>query len=687
MTNEYKKNLIDYLTGLLNIEQPTPLSDKILNLTGIEYSSNTWQFVIDAFSGEYSAVINGILEDEKYNKFIMYGAYISSLGTDSKGFLIYLDKDGIPYKVRKLTTRGILYLDFDSESNRVYGITCTRGVYQTGSNTSEGYFVYYNNLFITDTDDTPVNQTYSYKFYDIPNESFRVDNIVKDPDGSNYLIFTSAYAGLVRGRVYELKVNVGTSNELTTWTISVDYRIYAYWGSYSNSTPDFKLIGYDGGNSQWKLLSKNGSSIAETNISLSGSLMKPQTFYIHINEVYISNNEIYFIYPESQTDDNVHKDYRRASLIKYNGSGLEVKYQTPTVTIDGNPDGEGGYSYPIKNIPYLNIVKDIDNTMYLLEYISDEDANYTKVNLCNITANPGFNNWISNLYQASNVYRPNIFNQRALIRRNYNIANIFSFSGYFKEGLGRIANATDGFQINIQDLRPIGKYLGGAYVNPDIFVPDYVNLYSNNNLLFSRNLYNISIQNNMTMSSVEIPNNYLNNITINKNDLIGKTAYILNRSTESWTKNIYETVDLNFLNTIDIKDEDTNIDYPLGASKLNNSITNGGNTNYTNSPCLKYRINYKDGTTNIKAINWSSINNYNKTTQFTIYVDKEINSIDLISYDESTKYLNITGTFEIGNIYSIYQKVRIGEKPTQDKLQYNNEDVYYNNQPVMVYTQ
>ena len=660
MTNEYKKNLIDYLTGLLNIEQPTPLSDKFTNLTGIEYSSNTWQFVINAFSGEYSAVINGILEDEKYTNFIMYGAYKSSLDTDSKGFLIYLDKDGIPYKVRKLTTKGIVYLDFDSESNRVYGITSTKGVYQSGSNNCEGYFVYYNNLFITDNDDTPVNQTYSYKFYDIANESFRVDNIIKDPDGSNYLIFMSAYAGLVRGRIYDLKINVGTSNEITIWdNIDVNYRIYANWGSYSNSVPDFKLIAYDSGNSQWKLISKNGTSVSYSNLSLSGSVMNPQTFYIHINEVYISNNEIYFIYPESQTNNSQHKNYKRASLIKYNGSNLEVKYQTPTATIDGVPDGQGDYSYPLKNAPYLNIVKDIDNTMYLLEYISDEDADYTKLNICNITANPGFNNWTSNIYQASYVYRTGIFNQRAFIRRNYNITNIFSFSGYFKEGLGLIANATDGFQVNIQDLRPIGTYLGGSYISPDIFVPDYVNLYSNGSLLFSRNLYNISILDNMTMSSVEIPNNYLNNITINKNDLIGKTAYILNRNTESWTKNIYETVDLNFLNTIDIKDEDTNINYPLGASKLNKSITNGGNTNYTNSPCLKYRINYKDGTTSIKSITWNSINNYNKTTQFTIYVDKEIDSIDLISYDESTIYQKIKNNFTIEKFYTINQKVRI----------------------------
>ena len=61
----------------------------------------------------------------------------------------------------------------------------------------------------------------------------------------------------------------------------------------------------------------------------------------------------------------------------------------------------------------------------------------------------------------------------------------------------------------------------------------------------------------MTMSSVEVPNTYLNDTSITQNDLISETNLELIYDTTNWTKNIYEVVDVNFLNTITVKDEDT----------------------------------------------------------------------------------------------------------------------------------
>ena len=42
-----------------------------------------------------------------------------------------------------------------------------------------------------------------------------------------------------------------------------------------------------------------------------------------------------------------------------------------------------------------------------------------------------------------------------------------------------------------------------------------------------------------------------------------------------------------------------------------------------------------------------------------VFVDKAINSIDLISHDETTIYLNIPVEVEVGKYYSISQKIRI----------------------------
>jgi hypothetical protein len=134
----------------------------------------------------------------------------------------------------------------------------------------------------------------------------------------------------------------------------------------------------------------------------------------------------------------------------------------------------------------------------------------------------------------------------------------------------------------------------------------------------------------------------------------------MNQKYQTWTKNQYEVVDLNFLNTINIIDEDTNIRYKSGATRLNQAITEGGSTNYTNTPCNKYRINYVDNTTDIQDLSWSDIDDTHKECKISIYVDKAMLSIDLLSHDESTIYLTIPLEVEIGKYYTIKQKVRIG---------------------------
>jgi hypothetical protein len=179
--------------------------------------------------------------------------------------------------------------------------------------------------------------------------------------------------------------------------------------------------------------------------------------------------------------------------------------------------------------------------------------------------------------------------------------------------------------------------------------------------MFSRDLYNISKQNNMTMSSVEIPNTYLNDTTITQNDLISETNLPMNQNTQQWSKNIYEVVDLNFLNTIRVIDEDTGTEYLESAIKLNEAITDGGATNYQNTPCNKYRINYLDGTSSIDNLYWNTIDDTHKETQITLFVDAPMLSIDFISNDETTIYLNVPLEVEENKTYTISQKIRIGE--------------------------
>lgn len=656
MTEEYKKNLIDYVTNLINQGQPQQQDFNITNINGIEYTSSDWQNIIESFRLQ-NAAINGILEDEKYDNFIMYGGWQEQAGENSKGFLIYLDKNGKPTKLLKLNTRGFQFLKFDEETNRVYGTVGNRATNLLAEN-NDTYFVYYNNLFIVET---PI-QTYAYKIWNkVGNDgasNFMTRDIVKDSDGTNYLIFGSMYLGTFSPKVLELKINVGQSNELKTWLFSDMYQYYASYGWYSNGTPHFKAICLNITSSPYPfaLAQDNGDNVTYTNLQCDTEIKSRLTFYIRPNFMNINENLIYFVYNArwSQDSDTINNE---CTLYKFNGTKIETIYKTPITQSVRNDEG-----IPMSNLPMLNIIKDKDNTIYVLRYMSDENNNYTKVSLLNLTRNSVIedNNWVD-IGTYNYVYRANILSQESFSRRNFNIINIFSYSSFFRTSFGSPVGRINGFQVNIQNLTPINGYNGQPYYSVNSLVPKYVNLYSNNSLIFSRNLYNITKQNNQSMSSVEIPNTYLNDTSITKNNLISETNLLMNQNNQQWNKNIYEVVDINFLNTIRVIDEDTGEEYLESAIKLNEATTDGGISNYQNTPCNKFRINYNDDSTSIHNLVWTSIDDTHKETLITFYVDKAINSIDLISNDETTIYLKIPVEVEVGKYYSISQKIRIGE--------------------------
>ena len=259
MTEDYKKTLIEYVTGLLNEEEPKYTDFNIQNINSIEYNSEIWEEYATAFRLQ-SAAINGILENEKYDNFIMYGGYQEQENQDAKGFLIYINKYGTPFKLIRLSTRGILYLDFDEDTNRVYGVVGDRATYQSAT-TNEIYFVYFNNLFLTTAEDYKPTQTYSYKIF---TGRKAVDKIVKDPSSSNYLIFTRQYNGLQSIDVFELKINVGQENELTRWQCydnSNNYQLLGLYGWYNNSNPHFKIVSSKISGANLTIIQNNGVKV------------------------------------------------------------------------------------------------------------------------------------------------------------------------------------------------------------------------------------------------------------------------------------------------------------------------------------------------------------------------------------------------------------------------------------------
>lgn len=688
MTEDYKKQLIAYTTGLLNNENPDPKDFDILNIEFQQYKDSFDEF----FSGLGSATkrlrITGVLENQNYDVSILYGAYLyddPNASLKGRGFLIYLDRNNnvlnVLFKDKNGNDlRGFHKLYLDETSNRVYGVL-GHPTQDASAVYEKQFFAYMNNLLLPNANgEYEVDITKSYDLD--PNESvnrFTCLEIVKQPNAASYLMlgrqpFSS------RGKVFFLKINVGSANVLKKWEISTDNFPANILGGhlwFSGDTPHFKVIyAYQ---DNYGVATDNGDNISYQTLNALTKLNSLETYiesrqttdYLSINE-----NEMYFSSVFKAT--SYPNYYYQARLLKYDGNVVQELYSSPLITTTDSNENHDAY--------YFNFYTDLDGTIYLVKYYVNFDEEKVYTSLLNFTKyynDLDGNHWeeLDSLEYKGGAY---ICLNFAFLQRNYNLTKIFIICGEISDTAFTQENLV-GFILTLTNLFSLDGYNGTPYANSDVLVPKFVSLFSNNLIVFARNLYNITKQNNTTMSSVEIPNNYLNDSTITQNNLISKNRLQMDSDPTQWTKNIYEVVDLNFLNTISVIDEDTNTPYLESAIKLNNATTDGGNTNYQNTPCNKFRINYLDGTTSISSLTWNSINRLNKSTNITLYVDKAITSIDLISNDETTIYLTIPLEVEIGKYYTIKQKVRIGDKPLPVQLQYNNEDILYQNEPVMVY--
>lgn len=683
MTNDYKKLLVEYLTGLLVEEQekPTDFSPYYQETGYRDYNGTSFEDLVIALRTK-NVVINGILDNDNYTACVVYGSYQDANNTNSKGFIFLCDTTSAtlrPEKYYFLNCRGIQWLGFDEESNRVYGITSNKANNQNSAD-NDTYFSYFNNLFLAINDGFTPEQTYATKIWSDNDNVFMAREVIKDSGGSNYLIIGTNYINTNNISVISLKINVGQENELVVDTLDSDYYLCAVRGWYTNNNPYFRIIALNDNVSPLKfaLISGTINNASYVNLNIDQAIDPKQTLYIHPEWQVVSDNEIYFIY------NAVASSKKECCIYKYNGNSIETIYKT-----------FNGTGTEQSLTPMFNLLQDYDGTLYLVKYIMKEGDGYyyQTISYTNFTKHK--NELDGDVWtfpeEIGIMTTGEAYNMRAVCKRSYNIMWLISLSGYMRDSFGS-ANGDIIGSMNYFDTEIVQDgYTGDPYTTRFSLIPKYARLsqFLPEQIRFSRNFYNVSTNNNITTSSMEVPNNYLNasGIQIYYNSLVGDTGYSLISKNQPWTKNVYEVVHVNFINTLNVIDEDTNTYYVPGGVRINYATNVMGLNNYTYSKCTKYRINYVDGTNTTGDLNWQPINNTNKKVKFTIYVDKAIKNIDLISYDGSTIYMTINGTFTIGKFYTINQKVRVGEKPQEDNLQYNGENVLYNNEQVMVYTQ
>lgn len=231
------------------------------------------------------------------------------------------------------------------------------------------------------------------------------------------------------------------------------------------------------------------------------------------------------------------------------------------------------------------------------------------------------------------------------------------------------------------------NYNGSSYISNESLIPQNIELTNDNLILFNRNLYNREIRNNTMTASVQIPNNLINEKAITNETLYSRTNFIMNDEKRQIEKNVYETLNLNFINTwnmININPNKNDINL-IGASRLVKSITTNDTTGQIDNILIYFdkdtKILNKNQFTLTKIKNGRYVYGFNLTIPNT---SSKLLSIQFRAND-NTVYQTIQGNelnIKKGKTYYITQRVRVDNG--QDRfIVYNGNKVTYDGKPLV----
>ena len=248
----------------------------------------------------------------------------------------------------------------------------------------------------------------------------------------------------------------------------------------------------------------------------------------------------------------------------------------------------------------------------------------------------------------------------SLAIKRYGVYNLYN--EYIINYINRDSNDSPYYLVTYKMVYNPNNYNGLKYKDKEMLVPTQGLLFdTDNNLVFARNLYNLKVYNNQTMATLNVPNNLLNNVTISEEKLYGDTSYELIDSTQIINKNVYENLYINFVNAISMQNQNTDeYSYNLpGSSRLNTSSSK--DLDYEEAKASKIRVSYSDGTEYISRAT-NEIND--GVCTYTIYlyvpVGENIQKIEIISEDEITTYQTISNlNLESNKYYVITQDVHV----------------------------
>lgn len=644
MTDEFKQTLFDYLIGKLPNEKGT--TEEIFKSID-EISRSEWAEFIPSSWNNFR--YEGLIEVADSELLVLYGGY-KATDNEVRGIITILNNSFIPIKTFYQYDSGT-YLRYiqcmiQEEDGTFSLIDCPDfpSDKNWSSTTSQKRFIMLNNFT------QQINNNYVLtlqKSYIMPQQNFYCKNIFKNPTSSQY-VFTGSYLKDENDpdfdgvRVIEAKINVGSENEWNSIATTTDK--YLYGNAYVEFEDDkfycniimASTLLSSRNISCW---TKNFTDSEFTLSSIKTFDFQPyiDTFNYQNQSVFLNKNEVFFVQNNQHWGVPGKPEAKYIGLYKYDilNSELTTIYEKYLGDYD-YCNLEAIYIMKNNNELYVEFNTNINNDNNLADYYFQRLEN-KEWNPIKISEQQEF------LYDQRAIY---VFN-------DFNLLNAIMYA---------INPRFETWQVyNIKENYSSSKYNGEPYTNTNALIPNSTEIYSNENLVFARNLYNKTINNNTTVSTVEIPNTYLNGIDLTSKNLLSKTNLTMIADTNVTQKNIYETMFLNFINTFVVADRNnaTQVLNQEASSYLNIAINT--DDSYDNAKFYnKVIINYQDGSSKESSYSLENTTETSTVIAFGLYIDKLINNAEIVSNDKTITYQTIDlSSLELNKYYAIRQKMEV----------------------------
>lgn len=646
MTQELKEDILNYITNNITPtdKDDTQILEKVEQRIKQQYNEllpEHWQ----------DLRITGIIKSSTNGNYILYGGYVIENGeyieSDSRGLILILDAYLNPIKSIYKFSSGTLLRPIQKmiqvEDGTFVAVDSTifaRKEDRRRIQTNTKRFIMLNNMSAKDT-------TNDYRAilrisYNLPYSNFYCIDMIKSPNSAHYVMVGAMYIPygtnnhLDSVRVIELKANVGEANEWTE-TTAPENRAWIYGGFYGEFDNDdnlkWKIIMTYNNYQQITLYSWDGTNL-KTILNYSNTL-EPYVDSLSMNNQvqFINRDEVYFVVNNQRWESSVKPRY--IGLYKYDYRTAQVK--------------EIFYKY-IGDYDYLTsregiFITSLNGNLYI-NY--NDNYNYT-----NKTANYSYQRLVNDIWSPILLYENVLYSMERELSFTDNTYNLIS-------NIEINSNLNSSFWnfIVTKEIYNNTNYNGLPYTDYNSMIADTGILYGEDGILFARDIYNNTMVENTTTSTLQVPNTLLNDINITQKKLLGETNTVLINDARTITKNIYETLYINFIRSIAVKDEDTNTYYPTTATYINQNINTGTKQNCEMSFVGKVRINYQDNAI-MQILEWTyNVDHYE--TSFVIDTHNEIpTSVDFMSNDETTIYITKDLTLDSNKYYKINQKLRI----------------------------